>query len=517
MAEHPETIVVLDFGSQYNQLIARRVREAHVYCELIPWDAPAERVLALEPAGFILSGGPASVYEPGAPTLPAYVLESGKPVLGICYGMQALTHALDGRVAPASAREYGHAELYIDAPDSPLFAGIPSPTRVWMSHGDRIEQLPAGFRILAHTANAPIAAMGDDERRLYGLQFHPEVHHTVEGRIIFHNFLFRICGLHGLWRPENFIAESIAQIRQRVGKERAICAVSGGVDSTVAATLVSRAIGGQLTCIFVDHGLHRQGEVEENMEAFRRHIQAPTILVDARQRFLRALAGVTDPEEKRRIIGREFIRVFEEEAHKLGRVRYLVQGTIYPDVIESSGAGSGATARIKSHHNVGALPPDMDFELIEPLRMLFKDEVRQVGEALGLPASLVHRQPCPGPALAVRIIGEVTEEKLAILRAADAIVTSEIDAADLGPDKPWQYFAVLTSVRSVGVMGDGRTYQYLVAVRAVSSVDGMTADWSRLPYDLLARISSRIVNEVPGVNRVVYDISSKPPATIEWE
>jgi len=517
MAEHPETIVVLDFGSQYNQLIARRVREAHVYCELIPWDAPAERVLALEPAGFILSGGPASVYEPGAPTLPAYVLESGRPVLGICYGMQALTHALGGRVAPAGVREYGHAELYIDAPDSPLFAGIPSPTRVWMSHGDRIEQLPAGFRILAHTANAPIAAMGDDERRLYGLQFHPEVHHTIEGRAIFHNFLFRICGLHGLWRPENFIAESIAQIRQRVGRERAICAVSGGVDSTVAATLVSRAIGDQLTCIFVDHGLHRQGEVEENMEAFRRHIQAPTILVDARQRFLRALAGVTDPEEKRRIIGREFIRVFEEEARKLGRVRYLVQGTIYPDVIESSGAGSRATARIKSHHNVGALPPDMEFELIEPLRMLFKDEVRQVGEALGLPASLVHRQPCPGPALAVRIIGEVTEEKLAILRAADAIVTSEIDAADLGAEKPWQYFAVLTSVRSVGVMGDGRTYQYLVAVRAVSSVDGMTADWSRLPYDLLARISSRIVNEVPGVNRVVYDISSKPPATIEWE
>ena len=513
-----ETIAILDFGSQYSQLIARRVREAQVYCELLPWDTPAERVMALKPSGFILSGGPASVYEPDAPTLPAYVLESGLPALGICYGMQLITQALGGRVAPATSREYGQADLHIVDRDSPLFAGVSSPTRVWMSHGDRIEGMPPGFRVLARTANAPIAAQGDDERRLYGLQFHPEVHHTPEGAAILANFLFHICGLHGDWKPANFIAQAIEDIRRRVGRDRAICAVSGGVDSTVAATLVSRAIGDQLTCIFVDNALHRQGEVEANMRAFREHITAPTILVDARLRFLQSLAGVVDPEEKRRVIGREFIRVFEEEARKLGQARFLVQGTIYPDVIESSGTGARAVARIKSHHNVGALPPDMQFELIEPLRLLFKDEVRRVGEALQLPPALVHRQPCPGPALAVRILGEVTEDKLAVLRAADHIVTSEIEGAGLDQDQmPWQYFAVLTSVRSVGVMGDGRTYQNTVAVRAVTSVDGMTADWARLPYDLLERISSRIVNEVPGVNRVVYDISSKPPATIEWE
>lgn len=517
MAGRNEMIVVLDFGSQYSQLIARRVRDARVYCELVPWDAPAEEVLAREPAGYILSGGPASVYAEGAPRLPSYVLASGRPVLGICYGMQLLTHALGGVVAPSEEREYGQAELFIDAPDSPLFQEVPSPTTVWMSHGDRIEALPQGFRVLAHTSNSPAAAMGDESRRLYGLQFHPEVHHTSHGSTILRNFLFRVCSLGGEWQAENFIADSIASIRERVGEEKAICAVSGGVDSTVAATLVSRAIGEQLTCVFVDHGLHRAGEVEENAEAFRRHISAPIIFVDARRRFLDALKGVTDPEEKRRIIGREFIRVFEEEARQCGSPRFLVQGTIYPDVIESSGTGARAAVRIKSHHNVGALPPDMQFELIEPLRVLFKDEVREVGLALGLPPALVFRQPCPGPALAVRIIGEVTEEKLAILRQADAIVRREIEAADLGEEVPWQYFAVLTSVRSVGVMGDGRTYDYLVAVRAVASVDGMTADWSRLPHDVLARISSRIVNEVAGVNRVVYDISSKPPATLEWE
>jgi GMP synthase (glutamine-hydrolysing) len=517
MSVVPETIVILDFGSQYSQLIARRVREAHVYCELIPWDAPAERALGLEPAGFILSGGPSSVYEAGAPTLPEYVLASGKPALGICYGMQLLTLALGGRVAPSVSREYGQADVTIARPDTPLLAGIPSPARVWMSHGDRVETPAPGFEVLARTDNAPAAAMGDVTRQLYGLQFHPEVHHTPQGPRILHNFLFDICGLHGLWEPHNFIEQTTAAVRARVGSEHAICAVSGGVDSTVAATLVGRAIGEQLTCIFVDNGLHRQGEVESNMAAFRAHIQAPTRLVDARHRFLRALAGVTDPEQKRHIIGHEFIRVFEEEARKIGPVRFLVQGTIYPDVIESSGTGTRAAARIKSHHNVGALPKDMNLELIEPLRMLFKDEVRLVGAALDLPAALVQRQPCPGPALAVRIIGEVTPAALDTLRAADAIVTSEIEAADLGPVMPWQYFAVLTSVRSVGVMGDGRTYQNMVAVRAVASVDGMTADWSRLPYDLLARISSRIVNEVPGVNRVVYDISSKPPATIEWE
>jgi len=517
MTSTMETIVILDFGSQYSQLIARRVREAQVYCELLPWDSPAERVLGLNPAGFILSGGPASAYKAGAPTLPGYVLESGQPVLGICYGMQLLTLAFNGQVAPSASREYGQADLSITASDSPLFANIPFFTRVWMSHGDRIEVMPAGFRALAQTANAPVAALGDEERRIYALQFHPEVHHTPQGRKILSNFLFRVCGLHGDWKPANFIAQTIREIQERVGDGRAICAISGGVDSTVVATLVSRAIGDQLACIFVDNGLHRQGEVESNMAAFEEHIDARTILVDARERFISALAGVTDPEEKRRIIGREFIRVFEAEARKLGETHFLVQGTIYPDVIESSGTGTRAVARIKSHHNVGALPADMDFELIEPLRMLFKDEVRRVGEALELPDSLVHRQPCPGPALAVRIIGEITEEKLATLRAADHIVTSEIEAADLGDLMPWQYFAVLTPVRSVGVMGDGRTYDSMVAVRAVASVDGMTADWSRLPYDLLGRISSRIVNEVAGVNRVVYDISSKPPATIEWE
>ena len=517
MSTTSETIVILDFGSQYSQLIARRVREAEVYCELLPWDTPAERVMGLQPAGFILSGGPASAYEPDAPALPDYVLSSGAPVLGICYGMQLLTLAHGGSVARAQSREYGQADLQIDADPSPLFRDIDAPARVWMSHGDRIEGLPAGFRVLATTANAPAAALGDVEGRIYALQFHPEVHHTPQGPAILANFLLGICGLSGAWKPANFISEAIRGIRAQVGSKRAICAVSGGVDSTVAATLVSRAIGDQLTCIFVDNGLHRQGEVEENMAAFGEHIDAPALLVDARARFIGALAGVTDPEEKRHIIGREFIRVFEEQARKLGAADFLVQGTIYPDVIESSGAGTRAAARIKSHHNVGALPPDMDFELIEPLRTLFKDEVRRVGVALELPRHLVFRQPCPGPALAVRIIGDVTEAKLALLRAADQIVTSEIEAADLGDLLPWQYFAVLTSLRSVGVMGDGRTYDHTVAVRAVASVDGMTADWSRLPFDLLERISSRIVNEVAGVNRVVYDISSKPPATIEWE
>jgi len=510
-----EAVAILDFGSQYTQLIARRVREARVYCELIPWDAPYAQVKRLDPRGFILSGGPASVYEEGAPRLPHYVLKSGLPVLGICYGMQLLAHTLGGRVAPAGEREYGPAELSVLALSSPLFVGLPFSMKVWMSHGDRVEELPPEFIALASTSNSPIAAMGDERRKVYGLQFHPEVAHTPYGKDIIRNFLYNICGCQGTWTPASFVQESVARIRDQVGDGLVLCALSGGVDSTVTATLVGRAVGDQLTCIFVDHGFLRQGEVKRNLELFERYLEAKVVFVDASQRFLSALKGVTDPEQKRRVIGEEFIRVFEEEARKLGRFDFLAQGTLYPDVIESSAVGARA-ARIKTHHNVGGLPEDMKFTLIEPLRYLFKDEVRQVGLELGLPGEVVYRQPFPGPALAIRIIGEVTEERLEMLRAADAIVTEEVEAAGLGREV-WQYFAVLTPARSVGVMGDERTYENVVAVRAVTSQDGMTADWARLPHDLLARISNRIVNEVPGVNRVVYDITSKPPATIEWE
>ncbi|MDA8218970.1 MAG: glutamine-hydrolyzing GMP synthase [Dehalococcoidales bacterium] len=509
-----EAVAVIDFGSQYSQLIARRVRECNVYCELVPWDADWERVKALQPRGFILSGGPASIYAPGAPRIPDYVLESGLPVLGICYGLQAMAHQLGGKVSPASRREYGHADLLVDEASFPLFAGLPSTFSVWMSHGDHVDELPPGFRPIAHTGNAPVAATA--RGNLIGLQFHPEVVHTQHGKAIIDNFLTKICGCQGTWTPGSFINETVANIRSVVGDGKVICGLSGGVDSSVAATLVHRAIGDQLTCIFVDNGLLRRGEAARTVETFRRNMQMNLIHVDATDRFLAGLAGVVDPEVKRRIIGNEFIRVFDEEALKLGKIDYLAQGTLYPDVIESTTPDTKAAARIKTHHNVGGLPKDLRFSLIEPLRYLFKDEVRTVGLEVGLPEEIVFRQPFPGPGLAVRVIGEVTRERLETLRACDWIVVDEIKKAGYYR-QVWQAFAVLTSMRSVGVMGDGRTYADVVALRVVTSEDGMTADWARLPYDLLARISSRIVNEVPGVNRVVYDVSSKPPATIEWE
>ncbi len=517
-----DTLIVLDFGSQYSQLIARRVREIQVYCELYPWDAPAERVLAHHPLGFILSGGPNSIYAPGAPQLPGYVLESGLPVLGICYGMQALTHALGGLVTPAAAREYGPSSL-ITILENPLLPQAEQP--VWMSHGDRVERLPEGFVALAETENAPYAAMGDLDRRLYGLQFHPEVAHTPGGKDILRRFAYRICGAQGDWTPESVIEASVAQVRAQVGESQTLSAVSGGVDSAVATALVHRAIGDQLAAVFIDTGLLRKGEAEQVAATFRQQLGMELIAVDARQDFFSALAGVTAPEEKRKIIGERFIRHFEQQADRLGRPPFLVQGTIYPDVIESRAPERAQAERIKTHHNVGGLPEEMQFELVEPLRYLFKDEVRRLGEALGLPANLVWRQPFPGPGLAVRCLGEVTPERVARLQLADAIFTEELAQAGLlqvsetetGLTGTSQSFAVLLPVRSVGVMGDQRTYQETVALRAVTSEDFMTADWARLPHDLLARVAGRIVNEVDGVNRVVYDITSKPPSTIEWE
>ena len=510
----PETVVVIDFGSQFSMLIARRVRECHVYCELVPPDAPWEQVEKLKPRGVILSGGPASVYDIDAPLTPPWVFERGLPVLGICYGMQALAHQLGGKVAPSERREYGHAVVHQGEGDHPIFAGLPSSIPVWMSHGDRITALPPGFRSIAYSDNSPLAAMTNDAG-LIGIQFHPEVVHTPQGKQVIENFLYKVCGCHGDWTAGNFVADSINRIRAQVGDGHVICALSGGVDSAVAATLVHKAVGDQLTCVFVDNGLMRREEPERVVDTFGRHMEMRLVHVDAAERFLTQLRGVTDPEQKRRIVGETFIRVFEAEADKIGQVDFITQGTTYPDVIESA-TGHGTAAKIKTHHNVGGLPKELTFELIEPLRYLFKDEVRQVGLALGLPEQMVYRQPFPGPGLAIRIIGEVTAERVAVLQAADWIVMDEVKNAKLYDDL-WQSFAVLTDTRSVGVMGDFRTYGHVVALRAVTAEDAMTADWARLPYEVLARISSRIVNEVPGVNRVVYDITSKPPGTIEWE
>jgi GMP synthase (glutamine-hydrolysing) len=511
-----DTLVVLDYGSQTAQLIARRVREIGVYCELLAWDAPEEHIRALQPRGIILSGSPSSIYEAKAPTLPEYVIQSGLPVLGICYGMQLLAHSLGGQVAASPAREYGLSELHLDSPAA-LWLDLPPALSVWMSHADRIEQLPDGFTLMAHSQNAPIAAMGDLERRLYGIQFHPEVTHTPLGRQVLANFALKVCGCQPDWTPTTFIEESIEHIRQQAGNRRVLLGLSGGVDSSVAAVLLKRAVGDQLVCVFIDHGLLRLGEAEQVIRTFHDTLGLNLISVDASEEFLRALAGLTDPEAKRKVIGGLFIRVFEREAGKLGQIDLLAQGTIYPDVIESAAPDRPNAHRIKSHHNVGGLPAALRFELIEPLRLLFKDEVRRVGEALGLPERLVWRQPFPGPGLAVRCIGEVTRERIDRLRAADAIFVEELAADGLLRAETSQAFAALLPTRSVGVMGDGRTYGETIALRAVSTDDFMTADWVRLPYDLLGRVSSRIVNEVRGITRVVYDLTSKPPATIEWE
>jgi GMP synthase (glutamine-hydrolysing) len=519
----PDTVVVLDFGSQFAQLIARRVRELHVYSELLPHDTPMVEIERRGAIAVILSGGPKSVYDADAPK-PDPAIWSGRiPVLGICYGAQLMALELGGDVLPTAKREYGPATVSITA-DDPLFAGLERDQPVWMSHGDSITRLPSGFSSTAQTGSTPFAGLVDPSRNLYGIQFHPEVAHTPRGKDVLRNFVVGIAGARPTWTPANFIESTVSEIRERVdaharavGSEGlVICALSGGVDSAVAAALVHRAVGDRLTCIYVDHGLMRKKESELLRATFEQSLGMRLVMVDARQRFIARLAGVVDPEQKRKIIGDEFIRVFEEEAAKLGRIDFLTQGTLYPDVIESATSDTKTAQKIKTHHNVGGLPADLRFKLIEPLRYLFKDEVRVVGAELGLPDAMVQRQPFPGPGLAIRIIGEVTAERLETLRDADWIVIDEIKAAGLYRSV-WQSFAILTPVRSVGVMGDGRTYANVVAIRAVTSDDGMTADWAKLPYDVLGKISSRIVNEVPGVNRVVYDISSKPPATIEWE
>ncbi len=509
-----DRILVLDFGSQYTQLIARRIREGRVYSEIMPFNVPLDKIKEFNPRGIVLSGGPSSVYDEGSPLPDPEMFALGVPVLGICYGMQVMAHLLGGVVARSAQREYGRSELRIDSAED-LLSGVTEGSVAWMSHGDRLERFPEGFTVIAHTDNSPIAAMADTARRFYALQFHPEVVHTEDGVQVLRNFVHKICGCGMTWEMASFIERSVQEIQERVRGKKAVCALSGGVDSSVAGVLVHRAMGDDLTCIFVDNGLLRKNEATRVVDMFERHFHMRVIHVDARKRFLDALGGVTDPEEKRKIIGREFIAVFEEEAEKIEGADFLVQGTLYPDVIESV-SFKGPSAVIKSHHNVGGLPEVMKLELIEPLRELFKDEVRVLGEELGLTEEICWRHPFPGPGLAIRCLGEVTEQRLEVLREADHIVIHEIKRAGLYREI-WQAFAVLLPVKAVGVMGDERTYESVIAVRAVKSVDGMTADWADLPHEVLGRISNRIINEVRGVNRVVFDVTSKPPGTIEWE
>lgn len=522
-----DTIIILDYGSQTSQLIARRLREAGVFCQLYGWRTDEDEIMSHDPKGFILSGGPRSVYDRDAPHLPQYVIDSRLPVLGICYGMQLISHHFGGTVAPGQKHEYGPSRLIVNDKANPLFrdwtaesdighAGIPA-DQVWMSHGDRVEELPTGFRPIAHTDNSPYAATAHLERTLFCVQFHPEVMHTPQGTEILTNFAYHICGCHGDWTPANYISEQIIELRERIGMGRVLLALSGGVDSAVAAALLNRVIGDQLICIFLNTGLLRLGEAEQVVRTFKDHQGMQLVAINAIEEFMQALQGVKDPEQKRSIIGELFIRVFEREARKLGEIDYLAQGTIYPDVIESARQEESEAHKIKTHHNVGGLPSDMDFELVEPLRMLFKDEVRQVGLDLGLPDHIIWRQPFPGPGLAIRCLGEVTWERLERLRAADAVFLDELDKANLLRHGTQQSFAILLPVRSVGVMGDQRTYEEVIALRSVTTDDFMTADWARITHELLGRVSNRIVNEVDGINRVVFDITSKPPATIEWE